>query len=228
MTRTTTASALHSASRGIKNRPHSSRSEPSRGHREAIARAIAHGAALDKEEANGGSAKQVVGPGGGRDVAGSDFLDMIVEDDDLSGLQPSFTRFLPGSRTAWHMHPLGQVLHITEERGGATSERSTTHLALWVGSAPGALDPETVWAEHPLLRIEDLAEYIGVPVATIYDRRGDARSLWRSSGTPREVHRERPAGLDRCPSGVGAGTNRTISSPRRSPASIARVIMSQW
>ena len=31
--------------------------------------------------------------------------------------------FAPGARTAWHVHPLGQVLHITEGVGRVQGER---------------------------------------------------------------------------------------------------------
>ena len=80
-----------------------------------------------------------------------------------TGVQPSrlgvaHVRFTPGARTSWHVHPLGQVLHVTdgtalvgtrdgsvvraraghtvvcapgeEHWHGATADASTAHLAI--------------------------------------------------------------------------------------------------
>lgn len=59
--------------------------------------------------------------------------------------------FAPGARSAWHRHPAGQVLHITEGagriqcRGGAREEIRAGDTAMaapgewhWHGAAPGA------------------------------------------------------------------------------------------
>ena len=76
--------------------------------------------------------------------------------------------FTPGARTAWHSHPHGQVLHVTEgaglvqSRGGDREEiRSgdTVHAqpgeVHWHGAAPGTFlthlavqEGMTEWAEH--------------------------------------------------------------------------------
>jgi len=107
---------------------------------------------------------------------GTVLLDLVADGSHLDGMTASFTRFLPGARTAWHTHARGQVLHITEGVGlvqsrggpihevragdtihiapgeshwhGATPDHFMTHLALWVGAA-GLPDgvPETSWAE---------------------------------------------------------------------------------
>lgn len=76
--------------------------------------------------------------------------------------------FTPGARTAWHAHPGGQVLHVTEgaglvqSRGGdrqavrkgdtVTAPPGEVH---WHGAAPGTImthiavsDGTTEWHEH--------------------------------------------------------------------------------
>lgn len=76
--------------------------------------------------------------------------------------------FAPGARTAWHAHPGGQVLHVTDgaglvqSRGGdrqavrkgdtVTSAPGEVH---WHGAAPGTImthiavsDGTTEWHEH--------------------------------------------------------------------------------
>lgn len=76
--------------------------------------------------------------------------------------------FTPGSHSAWHQHPGGQVLHVTEgvglvqARGGEIEEiragdTVVTHPGEWHwhGAAPGTFmvhlavtDGPTVWTEH--------------------------------------------------------------------------------
>jgi quercetin dioxygenase-like cupin family protein len=82
--------------------------------------------------------------------------------------------FTPGARTAWHAHPLGQVLHIIEGVGRVQGETGPVRQVRpgdtvvvgpgerhWHGAAPGHLmchlaiqerDPATgqttVWHEH--------------------------------------------------------------------------------
>lgn len=76
--------------------------------------------------------------------------------------------FMPGARTAWHAHPGGQLLYITEGaglvqvRGGEREEvrAGDTVIAApgevhWHGAAPGTLmthvavsDGTTEWHEH--------------------------------------------------------------------------------
>jgi len=76
--------------------------------------------------------------------------------------------FTPGARSAWHRHPGGQVLHVTEgqglvqSRGGEREEirvgdtvSSAPGEWHWHGAAPGAFmvhlavsDGATDWAEH--------------------------------------------------------------------------------
>ena len=87
---------------------------------------------------------------------------------DSRGMQVLRVHFTPGTRTAWHSHPDGQVLHVTDGEGwvqsaggvteviragdtvradhgerhwhGATTRRSMSHLAI---QRPG-----TEWYEH--------------------------------------------------------------------------------
>ena len=48
---------------------------------------------------------------------GDVWLDPIVEPSEHSTLNVSAVHFTPGARTAWHSHPGGQTLYITEGRG---------------------------------------------------------------------------------------------------------------
>ena len=76
--------------------------------------------------------------------------------------------FTPGTRTAWHAHPHGQVLHVTEgagrvqARGAAREDVRAGDTVVsgpgewhWHGAAPGAFmshfavsDGTTEWGEH--------------------------------------------------------------------------------
>ncbi|MHB8571708.1 MAG: (R)-mandelonitrile lyase [Candidatus Dormibacteria bacterium] len=56
---------------------------------------------------------------------GSVFIDTVASVADGSGVNASAVHFAPGARTAWHTHPLGQAIFVTEgvgrvqRRGGA-------------------------------------------------------------------------------------------------------------
>jgi quercetin dioxygenase-like cupin family protein len=43
--------------------------------------------------------------------------DVIVEGQERSRLRVAVVRFAPGARTAWHWHPVGQTLYVTDGRG---------------------------------------------------------------------------------------------------------------
>ena len=45
------------------------------------------------------------------------WLDRIAFGDAPSRLRINSVHFAPGGRTAWHTHPLGQILHVTEGEG---------------------------------------------------------------------------------------------------------------
>ena len=89
---------------------------------------------------------------------GDVFIDAIASEPTQSRVQANLVRFTPGARTAWHTHPLGQTIFVTEgvglcqKRGGpievirpgdrvffepdedhwhgATPERFMAHIAL--------------------------------------------------------------------------------------------------
>jgi quercetin dioxygenase-like cupin family protein len=106
------------------------------------------------------------------------FTGQVWMDEIAAPVPPSRTRvlsvhFAPGARTAWHRHPLGQVLHVTEGAGlvgrrdgqpeeiragdtviteagewhwhGAGRGTFLTHLAVQGADEDGTT---TVWGEH--------------------------------------------------------------------------------
>jgi quercetin dioxygenase-like cupin family protein len=48
---------------------------------------------------------------------GRAYIDGIAPADESSRLRAYRVHFTPGARTAWHTHPLGQVIHVTEGIG---------------------------------------------------------------------------------------------------------------
>jgi quercetin dioxygenase-like cupin family protein len=48
---------------------------------------------------------------------GTVHLDMIATPSEPSRVQAANVHFAPGARTAWHTHPLGQTIHVTEGVG---------------------------------------------------------------------------------------------------------------
>ena len=58
-------------------------------------------------------------PGPAEHFIGDVWLDAIVGDGPPDGTPP-LVHFAPGARTAWHRHPLGQVLYVIEGEGLAT------------------------------------------------------------------------------------------------------------
>jgi quercetin dioxygenase-like cupin family protein len=80
---------------------------------------------------------------------GRTYIDAIAPTDTPSRLRLFQVHFTPGSRTAWHRHPNGQVIHVTEgvgrvqSRGGSVEEvRSGDTVRFdageehWHGAAP--------------------------------------------------------------------------------------------
>lgn len=59
---------------------------------------------------------------------GDVLMDSLREPDEQSALGCAHVRFAPGARTAWHRHPHGQTLYVTDgvglvaSRGGAVQE----------------------------------------------------------------------------------------------------------
>lgn len=63
-------------------------------------------------------AKTVPGSAGADDhFAGEAWIDHLVVPSDHANLSVQSVYFTPGSHTAWHMHPNGQVLHILGGEG---------------------------------------------------------------------------------------------------------------
>jgi quercetin dioxygenase-like cupin family protein len=103
---------------------------------------------------------------------GDSWFDAIVSDQGTSRLRGGVVHFMPGARTAWHAHALGQTLRVlegigrTQARGGevidirpgdtiytepmewhwhgAAPDHLMSHLTLWEAQADG---PETEWGE---------------------------------------------------------------------------------
>ena len=104
---------------------------------------------------------------------GSVFVDVVAAPSEASRVQASSVHFTPGARTAWHTHPNGQTIFVTEGVGlcqrrggpvevirpgnrvffepgedhwhGAAPERFMTHLALvQVDDQGNAAE----WGEH--------------------------------------------------------------------------------
>ena len=71
---------------------------------------------------------------------GSVYVDMIAEPLGPSRVSAALVHFTPGARTAWHAHPIGQTLYVTEgvgfvqRRGGPVEE---VHAGDRVWSEPG-------------------------------------------------------------------------------------------
>lgn len=105
---------------------------------------------------------------------GDAWLDVLVRGSEPSRLRVNVVRFAPGARNAWHSHPLGQTLHVTEGLGliqsrgsqvteirpgdtiytppgewhwhGAAPDHFMTHLAMWESPGEGQ-GPETEWGD---------------------------------------------------------------------------------
>lgn len=101
---------------------------------------------------------------------GEAWLDVIVRGEEPSRVRVSMVRFGPGARNAWHVHAIGQTVHITDGVGrmqargaerievragdtihtppgewhwhGAAPEHFMTHLGIWEAPAEGE---ETTW-----------------------------------------------------------------------------------
>jgi quercetin dioxygenase-like cupin family protein len=80
---------------------------------------------------------------------GKAYIDQIAPTDSPSRLRAYRVHFTPGARTAWHTHPNGQVIHVTEgiglvqRRGGPVEQvragdsvRFEPGEEHWHGAAP--------------------------------------------------------------------------------------------
>lgn len=119
-------------------------------------------------------------PSGGRTAAGpadwftgTVFVDGIRDPDEHTAIGCAHVRFAPGARTAWHHHPKGQTLYVTDGIGyvatrggevreirpgdvvyiepgeehwhGATADRFMAHVALQEADDQGQV---VTWLEH--------------------------------------------------------------------------------
>ena len=53
---------------------------------------------------------------------GAVYIDTITNPTEPSRLAAAAVRFMPGARTAWHTHPLGQTIYVTEGIGRCQRE----------------------------------------------------------------------------------------------------------
>lgn len=60
---------------------------------------------------------QQTGAGPSEWFTGSVYIDALAAPADGSRLNASSVHFTPGARTAWHTHPLGQTIYVTEGCG---------------------------------------------------------------------------------------------------------------
>lgn len=70
---------------------------------------------------------------------GTVFIDTVRNPDVQSAIGCAHVRFAPGARTAWHSHPKGQTLYVTDGIG----------LAAWRGGAPIEIRPGDVVYTEP-------------------------------------------------------------------------------
>lgn len=111
-------------------------------------------------------------PGPAACFTGTVFVDGIRNPDEQSAVGAAHVRFTPGAHTAWHTHPLGQTLYITDGIGligtrdgvrefrpgdvvyiepgedhwhGATPDRFMSHVAIQEADEHGEV---VTWGEH--------------------------------------------------------------------------------
>jgi quercetin dioxygenase-like cupin family protein len=112
-------------------------------------------------------------PGPAEWFTGSVLIDGIRNPDDQSAIGCAHVRFTPGARTAWHTHPKGQTLYVTDGIGyvatrgdgvreirpgdvvyvepgeehwhGATADRFMAHVAMQEADDDGEV---VTWLDH--------------------------------------------------------------------------------
>src|SRR6266566_5139820 len=62
-------------------------------------------------------AKQATVKGPAQTFTGDVWFDVITRGEDYARMRVNVVRFAPSARTAWHAHPGGQTLYVTEGRG---------------------------------------------------------------------------------------------------------------
>jgi quercetin dioxygenase-like cupin family protein len=104
---------------------------------------------------------------------GDVYIDAVASPSDPSTIAAAIVHFTPGARTAWHTHPVGQTIYVTEGAGlcqrrggpieairpgdrvffdpgedhwhGAAPDRFMTHIAMQQQDAEGNV---VSWGEH--------------------------------------------------------------------------------
>ncbi len=117
--------------------------------------------------------KQPTSKGSPDRFTGDVWIDLIAKGEEPSRMRVGLVRFSPGARNAWHVHAVGQTLHVTEGRGlvqarggkavkirpgdtiyappgewhwhGAAPGHFMTHIAMWEAPPEG---PESEWGAH--------------------------------------------------------------------------------
>ena len=113
------------------------------------------------------------GTGPGESFTGTVFIDTVAAPTEPSRLGAASVHFTPGARTAWHTHPYGQTIYVTEGVGlcqrrggeievirpddsvffepgedhwhGAVPSRFMTHIAMQEADESGS---PVVWGDH--------------------------------------------------------------------------------
>jgi len=111
--------------------------------------------------------------GASETFTGAVYLDAVARPSEGWPVNVSYVRFTPGARTAWHRHPRGQTLYVTEGIGrvqrrggpvetiapgdrvfvdaaeehwhGAAPDRFMTHISMVVTDENGHT---AIWGEH--------------------------------------------------------------------------------
>lgn len=80
---------------------------------------------------------------------GDVYIDFIRSADEQSTVNAAHVRFTPGARTAWHTHPKGQTLYVTDGIGMVSTKNGVQEIRPgdvvyiepgekhWHGAAPG-------------------------------------------------------------------------------------------
>ncbi len=85
-------------------------------------------------------------PGPAHMFTGQVWMDpLAVGGDDDHRVQFLKVRFSPGARTAWHSHPVGQILHIVDGKGRIQERGGHVHE---VGQGDTVVTEPAVWHWH--------------------------------------------------------------------------------
>ena len=107
---------------------------------------------------------------------GAVYLDQVAAPSGSTRVNASSVHFTPGARTAWHTHPNGQTIYVTEGRGvvqsrgasavvvgagdvvhtppdewhwhGAAADHFMAHLSITEAAAPGSGKADSDWGDH--------------------------------------------------------------------------------